>query len=48
MVPFNVRIALRDTRLPSGGGPEGDIPIGIPKGTPVEYSIFILHRRDDL
>lgn len=30
IVPFNVRVALKDTTLPRGGGPDGTQPIGIP------------------
>lgn len=33
VVPYNVRVALKDTTLPSGGGPSGREPIGIAKGT---------------
>ena len=27
-VPYNVRLALQDTTLPKGGGPDGTEPIG--------------------
>ncbi|CAG8973096.1 hypothetical protein HYALB_00007573 [Hymenoscyphus albidus] len=47
-VPFNVRLALRDTTLPRGGGPDGLSPIGILKDTPIGYSSIIMHRRADL
>ncbi|KAF4554545.1 Cytochrome P450-like protein 67 [Elsinoe fawcettii] len=47
-VPFNVRVALKDTTLPHGGGPDGLQPLGIPEGTPVGYSTLVLHRRDDI
>ncbi|KAF2724376.1 putative P450 monooxygenase [Polychaeton citri CBS 116435] len=47
-VPFNVRISLKDTTLPRGGGPDGTQPIGVPEGTPVGYSPLILHRRADI
>lgn len=30
IVPFNVRVSLKDTTLPRGGGPDGTQPIGIP------------------
>jgi len=30
IVPFNVRVALKDTTLPRGGGPDGTQPIGVP------------------
>jgi len=35
VVPYNFRVALKDTSLPRGGGPDGMSPIGVPKGTPV-------------
>jgi len=47
-VPFNVRMALTDTTLPTGGGPDGTLPIGILKGTPIGYSPLVMHRRPDL
>lgn len=48
VVPFNVRLALKDTTLPHGGGPNGDQPIGVPKGTPIGYSTLIMQRREDI
>jgi len=48
VVPFNVRLALKDTTLPRGGGPDGLSPIGILKDTPVGYSTLVMQRRDDL
>ncbi|KAK4697808.1 hypothetical protein P7C71_g316, partial [Lecanoromycetidae sp. Uapishka_2] len=47
-VPFNVRLALHNTTLPTGGGPNGTDPIGILKDTPIAYSAIHLHRRADL
>ncbi|KAG8629194.1 hypothetical protein KVT40_003059 [Elsinoe batatas] len=47
-VPFNVRVALKDTILPHGGGPDGLSPLGIPEGTPVGYSTLVLQRRRDI
>lgn len=47
-VPFNVRLALKDTTLPRGGGPEGLDPVGILKDTPIAYSTLLMHRRNDL
>ncbi|KAA6413114.1 MAG: cytochrome P450 [Lasallia pustulata] len=47
-VPFNVRLALHDTTLPHGGGPDGLQPIGIRKNTPVGYSTLLMQRRRDL
>ncbi|KAH8814950.1 cytochrome P450 [Xylogone sp. PMI_703] len=47
-VPFNVRLALKDTTLPRGGGPDGLSPIGILKDTPIGYSTMVMQRRLDL
>ena len=47
-VPFNVRLALKDTTLPRGGGPNGDEPLAILKDTPVAYSTLVMQRRPDL
>ncbi len=48
VVPFNVRLALKDTTLPHGGGPDGLSPIGILKDTPIGYSTLVMQRREDL
>lgn len=48
VVPYNVRVALKDTTLPHGGGPNGDEPIGILKDTPIGYATLILQRRQDV
>ncbi|QPG95370.1 hypothetical protein C2857_000306 [Epichloe festucae Fl1] len=48
VVPMNVRTALTDTTLPTGGGPDGTWPVFVPKGTDVGYSVYIMHRRKDL
>lgn len=48
VVPFNVRVALNDTTLPTGGGPDGTQPIGVLKNTPIGYSTFIMQRREDI
>jgi len=48
VVPFNVRVALKDTTLPRGGGPNGDEPMGILKDTPIGYSTLVLQRREDI
>lgn len=42
------RVAIRDTVLPRGGGPEGLEPHFVSKGTVVVYSIHALHRRTDV
>jgi hypothetical protein len=48
VVPLNARRALKDTTLPTGGGPEGTSPIYVRKGTQIEYSVYTMHRRKDL
>jgi cytochrome P450 len=47
-VPFNVRLALHDTTLPRGGGPDGDQPVAVLKDTPIGYSTIVMQRRADL
>jgi cytochrome P450 len=47
-VPFNARMALHDTTLPTGGGPDLTAPVFVPKGMEVSYSVHIMHRRKDL
>jgi cytochrome P450 len=47
-VPFNVRLALHDTTLPRGGGPDGSLPLAVLKDTPVAYATVIMQRREDL
>ncbi|KAI6294406.1 hypothetical protein MCOR29_008988 [Pyricularia oryzae] len=46
-VPMNGRLAVRDTVLPRGGGPNGDEPVYVPKGSLVNYSVYSMHRRTD-
>lgn len=48
VLPFNVRMALRDTTLPRGGGPDGNERVAVCKDTPVAYSTLLLQRRTDL
>jgi cytochrome P450 len=48
VVPFNSRCARRDTTLPTGGGPDGTMPVFVPEGTEVNFSTHVLHRRKDL
>lgn len=47
-VPVNSRVAICDTVLPRGGGLEGKSPLFIPKGTPVVYNVFGLHRKQEV
>jgi len=48
VVPFNLRMALKDTSLPSGGGEDGKQPIGVLKDNPIGYSTLAMQRRSDL
>lgn len=43
-VPINGRICSETTTLPSGGGPSGDEPILVPKGTLLCFSTYACHR----
>ena len=43
-VPLNSRRSLVDTTLPRGGGPDGQSPVFVPKGTEVNYSVYAVHR----
>lgn len=43
-VPNNFRYAIKDTTLPRGGGSDGSLPIFIPKGELILYSIYTTHR----
>ncbi|KAF5023158.1 hypothetical protein F66182_4791 [Fusarium sp. NRRL 66182] len=47
-VPFNVRLALKDTTIPRGGGPDGSEPLPVLKDSPVAYSTLVMQRRPDL
>ncbi|CCF32734.1 cytochrome P450 52A11 [Colletotrichum higginsianum] len=47
-IPYNARVAARDTSLPVGGGPSGKEPIGVPKGTLIYTCPHVLHLRGDL
>jgi cytochrome P450 len=41
-------MAINDTVLPLGGGPDGKSPIFIKAGTQVNYHVYVMHRREDL
>ncbi|KAL8951544.1 MAG: hypothetical protein Q9222_002482 [Ikaeria aurantiellina] len=47
-LPVNVRVAQRTTLLPKGGGPDGESPVLIRRGTGVAYSVYHMHRRKDI
>lgn len=46
--PINVRVAVRDTVLPVGGGPDGKSPVAVRKGARVQLGTYYTHRRKDL
>ncbi|TGO72423.1 hypothetical protein BELL_0456g00040 [Botrytis elliptica] len=48
IVPTSSRVAIRDTVLPRGGGPDETSPVMVKKGTLVQYSSYGLHRRKDI
>lgn len=49
LVPINGRTAIvKDTTLPTGGGPDGNAPLFVPKGMEIQYSVHAMHRRKDL
>ncbi|KAG7288311.1 hypothetical protein NEMBOFW57_007842 [Staphylotrichum longicolle] len=45
VVPLNERVALRDTVLPTGGGPNRDHPVFVPKGTQILIPTYALGMR---
>lgn len=47
-VPINSRRAVRDTSIPRGGGPDGSAPVYIKKGQEVNYSVHVMHHREDI
>lgn len=44
VIPTNARQATRDTSLPKGGGPDGQSPLFVSKGTIVMYNVYAMHR----
>jgi cytochrome P450 len=48
VVPLNERVCLRDTVLPSGGGPDGSMPIFVHKGLRVLIAKYAMQHRADL
>ncbi|KAF2397411.1 cytochrome P450 [Trichodelitschia bisporula] len=48
VVPINNRVAVRNTTLPVGGGPDGTQPIAVRKGQTVTFIVYGMHRREDL
>ncbi|KAI2471328.1 putative N-alkane-inducible cytochrome P450 [Annulohypoxylon bovei var. microspora] len=48
VIPLNERIALRDTVLPRGGGPDGRSRVFIPEGTQVLIPLYAMQHRADI
>lgn len=48
IVPYNSRMAITDTVLPLGGGPDGKSPILVPAGRTVGWLLHTIHRRQDI
>ena len=38
-------MASKDTTIPRGGGPDGNLPVLIRKGQAVSYFVYGMHRR---
>ncbi|KAI0596933.1 cytochrome P450 [Biscogniauxia sp. FL1348] len=47
-VASNQREAVRDTVLPRGGGPRGDAPVFVARGSTCRYQTWVMHRRKDI
>lgn len=47
-VPINNRLCIKDTTLPTGGGPDQRSPIAVRAGQLVVFSVYLMHRRKDL
>lgn len=47
-IAANSRTAARETILPRGGGPDGKQPILVPKGMPVRWSSYSMHRSKEV
>jgi cytochrome P450 len=48
VVPVNIRMAVRDTTLPTGGGSDGTRPVPVRKGQTIGMIIYSMHRRTDI
>lgn len=48
LVPENIRVAVRNTSLPRGGGPDGQSPVYVKAGQSVLYNVHVMQRRKDL
>lgn len=45
---MNIRFANKPTILPRGGGPDGNSPVLLPSGAGIVWSVYHLHRLEDL
>lgn len=45
-VSRNLRVALKNTTIPKGGGPSEEFPVFVPKGTVVLFNIYDCHRTE--
>jgi len=48
LVPLNSRRAIRDTVLPTGGGPNRNEPIAVREGELVAFTSYVVQRRPDI
>ncbi|KAI9696901.1 MAG: hypothetical protein M1820_007976 [Bogoriella megaspora] len=48
IVPMNGRVAIRDTVLPLGGGPDERSPVAVRKGQMVMFSPYVMHRHTEI
>ena len=48
VIPVHIRVAVRDTILPKGGGPDGKDPIFVPKDMEVHQAFYPLCMRTDI
>ena len=48
VIPLNERVAVRDTTLPRGGGPDGAQPIFVPKGRQILIATYAMQHRADI
>lgn len=48
VIPVQVRVAVRDTSLPRGGGPSGGDPVFVPKGMEIRQAFYPMCMRTDI
>ncbi|KAI5919202.1 cytochrome P450 [Camillea tinctor] len=47
VLPFNSRVAVRNTTLPRGGGPDGKSPVFVKAGQVISYHVWSMHRNPE-